>query len=148
MCFHVQNSRPDPLIAKKDIICYKYGTVGPDFGGEEVFRSRYQNHYYRFGKETERVPVRKRCGLFPRDMYITIGYHSYSNKKTARRHVNFCRQQIIRVNQSRQDLGLVPSEDPLPIKVVKCIIPKGVMYYYNSKTHEYVSEQIIVESIL
>lgn len=148
MCFYIQDSRPGPLVAKKDIICYKYGNVRSDFAGEEVFCSRYQNYYYRFGKKTERVPMAMRCPSVPWPPYITTGYHSYSNKKIACHHVTLCRQHITRNNQIRQDWGFDPSEDPLTIKVVKCIIPKGVQYYYNSETCEYVSEQIIVESIL
>ena len=147
MCFYIQDSRPNPLVAKKDIICYKYGTVGPDFKGEEVFYSRYQNYCYRFGEETKRVLVlRVKRDSVP---YITVGYHSYSNKKTARHHVTSCRRHITRVNQYRQErLGMGPSEDPLTIKVVECIIPKGTRYCYNSEYHEYVSEQIIIQSIL
>lgn len=148
MCFYVQVSRPDPLVAKKDIICYKYGIVCLDFEEEEVFRSRFQGYYYRFGKETERVPLRKQYGFFPWDLEITRGYHSYSNKKTARYDATLCRQEITKVNQFRQDRGTGPSEDPSTIKVVQCIIPKGTTYYYNSKAHEYVSEQIIIQSIL
>lgn len=148
MCFYIQDSRPDPLVAEKDIVCYKYGTVHPDFEGEEVFCSRYQNYHYRFGKENERVPVTVRRSSIPFPSYINVGYHSYSCKETAQVSATRCQQRITDINQHQESRGFGPVEDPLAVKVVKCIIPEGTVYYYNSDNQEYVSEQIIIESIL
>lgn len=59
--------------------------------------------------------------LSPIHDMILVGYHSYSNKREIK--FNF------------QDL-------------VKCIIPKGSIYYYNPYIKEYVSSNIIVQEFM
>ena len=88
---------------------------------------------YYFGKQCEKVQLRKRKGGFINDTSIHFqselevvneGYHSYTTKEEA----------IRRTFDKRI--------------AVQCIIPKGTRYYCNPDDKEYVSETIIIQKKL
>lgn len=116
MCFFIDEKHPNKKIAKKDITCYK-------------ILSKSWNSYYRNFKYELDTIYECPSSLFieksgPSDI-ITLGFHSYSNKKEA---IGVCGDRFA--------------------IIVKCIIPKGTEYYYNSKYKEYVSNKIkVIERI-
>ena len=78
-----------------------------------VLRALYRNSVYRIGETyTTKKFTRVLC-------YISKGRHSYSTSSKA-----------------KDERGGWPRLD---IVTVKCIIPKGTPYYYNSEDKEYVS---------
>ena len=126
MCFTVHKRYPNPLVAKRDIVCYKTMFSSP---GKEVFASMYRGFKYEIGKEYslgKELRVRYETGDFTCVVYRDIreGFHSFSNKK---------------------ELSDAASES---YSRVKCIIPEGSTYYYNPDDREYVSDRIrIIEEI-
>ena len=122
MCFIIDEKRPYKLTAKRDITCYK--VLNKDY------TSIVKYFQYEPGK------IHKGCIGKPEESSkgsiktIDIGFHSFSNKRTARLTIrDYLRNKFYRV-------------------IVKCIIPKGSEYYYNSNFKEYVSNKIIIKGIL
>lgn len=60
---------------------------------------------------------------------VNIGYHSYSSKKAVLMTYNSIFFKSNRI-------------------IVRCIIPEGTDYYYNSQYHEYVSNKIKIIDII
>lgn len=133
------------LIAKTDIIAYKYGsfkfcnTEGIP-GAQPLFISPSQCHRYLFNKTcrtTVKVYGPKKDHPFvtshPEDknMYVMEGFHTFKNKqaaiKTASKHSS--------------------SET---IVVVKCTIPKGSIYYEGSfgRAKSIASNKIIINEVV
>lgn len=116
MCFIVDKKRPDKMISKRDIVCYKVLTGN--------FASVIQGFQYELGKLYKGLIGSPRYNGFYGE--INVGFHSYSNKRRIPLPEKYCNTRIL----------------------VKYIIPKGSMYYYNSSVHEYVSNQIIIKEVL
>ena len=119
MCFYIHPKHPSKKIAKRDIICYKII--------KENYHSLNQDFPYQFNK----LYTNKKALLIERTngiLSIHIGYHSYSSK-----------------NKALLDYHLKLTKFLL---LVKCIIPKGSDYYYNTIAKEYVSNQIILQEII
>jgi hypothetical protein len=119
MCFIIHPKHPTAKIAKKDIICYKL--LDPHM---------HPRHYFSYppyvlGKlnPSIRLETTRWCPNM-----IELGYHSFSIQRMAKR---ICKA--------------FPMENPL---LVKCIIPKGELYYYNPDDYEYVSTNIIIKEII
>lgn len=120
MCFTVHPKYPDVKVAKRDIVCYKYG-----HSDGIVFISFCRDFAYEFGKVYSQRKRRWPCGFVSSSRspsYIEEGFHSFSNKKAI--------------------AGLFVGTK------VKCIIPKGAKYFYNPDAKEYVSNQIIIKEII
>lgn len=83
------------------------------------FISLFHGYPYKFKQ------LQPRVNLHPVDRTIREGYHSWA----------LCHWSL----QSPPDDGRIR---------VKCIIPKGSLYYYNPAYREYVSNQIIAQEIL
>lgn len=83
------------------------------------FISLFHGYPYKFQQ------LQPRVNLHPVNRNIQEGYHSWSVD-----HFSL---------QCPPDEGRVR---------VKCIIPKGSLYYYNPEFQEFVSDQIIVQEIL
>lgn len=124
MCFIIDRSSPNPLIADRDITCYKEGILKRRDDPEQVFVSPIQGYIYRFQElqpEVKLGPIQKGS------IYIYEGYHSYHPCHT-----------ILQSFTSGVDLRVL----------AKCIIPKGSTYYYNPWYLEYVSNRIVVLEVI
>lgn len=92
---------------------------------DENWHSLYRNFLYEINKlYIHPYALREEVGRRG-DKVIKQGYHSYSNKKAA----DFDYAKWYRI-------------------VVKCIIPEGAEYYYNSVYKEYVSNQIKIIEVI
>ena len=120
MCFVIDRSSPEPLIADSDIVCYKEGTLMHIDDGRPVFVSLFQGYIYRFQERQPELTLRPdRKG----SRYISKGYHSYHPRNSIlQSFTHECSSRVL----------------------VKCIIPKGSMYYYTPYYQEYVSSCLIV----
>jgi len=137
MCFNSTfdsnlQKEPIPLIAKKDIVCYKKMSVFKKDKGVRLRSSIFcdiekNNHVtkvcYELGKKYHAKDVNgKKAQLKPRtvDKYFSVseGFHSY--------------------NKLKKPGGYRTTN-------IKCTIPKGTKYFKNET--EYVSEEIIFNSI-
>jgi len=149
MCFYVDPRHPDEKTAKRDITCYKAGNVKEVWIMDSErklkithqFLSPYYYYLYDFEK-LYRLPrsIRKRkispnvrvvkCVkttyrvLCPDGFVIYNGFHSYSNK------------------------AYIAPPYYMEGIIVKCTIPKGAKYYYNSYLKEYVSDSIIINQLI
>ena len=125
MCFYIHPKHQEKKIAKRDIVCYKYGRVTK--AGNKFSPSCYTGFYYPFGEKVEqkgnRWPyIHTYRGFFPKR--IEKGFHSYSNKKAIK---GFTKRYY---------------------NIVKCIIPKGTEYFYDPKTKTYVSRALVVQEVI
>ena len=131
MCFTIHPKHPIAKIAKKDIICWKIvkKNLTPAMYGP-LYRSRP----YILGKLNPRITLRveKETNFWsiPKSE-INAGYHSYS-----------C------ISQLKRDMQRYYSVGPLAYSTVQCIIPKGEVYFFNPKEHQYVSSNIIIKEII
>lgn len=119
MCFYIDPKHPDKKKAKRDITCYKIIN--------KEWRSYIQIFKYVQGKtcsDGDALDIEKH--LFGMKV-IHRGYHSYSNKKIA---LHNCYQMAHKY------------------MLVRCIIPEGSDYYYNSSLHEYVSNKIKITDVI
>lgn len=107
--------------------------------------SLYQDYIYKLGESN---PIEKRMYVLPFNdtRKIIHGYHSYSYDKIS---INFDSSHScfnISNSSTQELLDWVIANDDF-YYVAECIIPKGVKYYLNPKG-EYVSESIIISSII
>jgi hypothetical protein len=140
MCFIIHPKHPVAKIAKKDIVCYKLL-----WHIEGEFRSIAMNYRYKLNKLNDKIILKTIsyiCGFDydPPDVLYCIGdkitiikdgYHSYSSKRTAISELAVFTEFAL--NKGTED------------KIHECIIPKGELYYFNPKNHEYVSTNIIIK---
>lgn len=119
MCFYIDSKHPNKRKAKKDINCYKILC--------KSWHSSIQGFQYVPGKTYSDDDALKCTRWYINEIHR--GYHSYSSKKAALRVYN-----SIFIKNSRI--------------IVKCIIPEGSDYYYNSQYHEYVSNKIKIIDII
>jgi len=136
MCFFIHKDYPNPLIASKNIPCYKLLDIcdcGIDIGvwenkikkGDII--SPYQNTLYfkrkKWYRKTKDKVLMLVDSLHLSNKYIVYtidrGLHSYSTEEVAR-------------------------SNKYDHKVYKAIIPIGTTYYYNPLSKEYVSEALEV----
>jgi hypothetical protein len=119
MCFKININYPEPLIADKDIECYKVLT--PNSTGKT--RSPFKNTIYH--RNIYKKPNVKKSILFfiknPIEHTINYGLHSCSTLERAEYWRGYGGN-----------------------KIYLAIIPKGSRYYYNPEKHEYVSKKLIV----
>lgn len=106
MCLYTNQTKP--LIAKKDITCYK--VVYYPYEADKQFRSEFRFFEYRIGHT-----YRLRTGVkqwLPNDAgYLYSGFHSFTTLKHALEYGG---------------KGMV---------LLKCVIPKGARYYVGGFTH-------------
>lgn len=119
MCFIIHPDYSKPLIADKNILCFKKGTLAWTgiYDIHRVFVSLFRGHIYRFQEPQPKIELNSEGG------FILEGYHSYTPEHT---------------------LVSLPACCFVSITLVKCIIPRGSTYYYNPDTHEYVSSSLMV----
>lgn len=130
MCFSIDKNNPDPKIAEKNIICYKIVDILRN--DKHHVSSLYHQYEYVIGELNEHVEL---VIKFPEDRLknltksfngmIDRGYHSYCTKTSAMLHIVFPHELLVR-----------------------CAIPEGTKYYYDSLEKEYVSETIIIDEIV
>lgn len=117
MCFYIDSKHQNKKKAKRGITCYKILLRN--------WKSTVRDFEYIQGiTYLDNDALNLERGIFGTDV-INRGYHSYSSK-----------------NKVLQAYGL---RDFYYKMIVKCIIPKGSEYYYNSDLKEYVSNQIIIK---
>lgn len=120
MCFTIHPNHTDALIAEEDIPCIKsYRIINKESG---LLASLYYNHLVHIGE----TYVLGDC-LEVISGEINEGFHSFDTGLCASEHV-------------LHNLG--------DLILVRCIIPKGTVYYQNSYCHEYVSESIKLVSVI
>ena len=121
MCFYLEKSNDKFKIADKDIICFK---IVRKTNLKNTFKSIHHNFLYKTKTLYAGLSflVIKNCSnndiIENYSKKIEQGYHSYYHNP----------QMISFTN----------------LITIKCKIPIGAMYFYNSETKEYVSNQIFV----
>lgn len=121
-----------PLIAKKDIICYKILT-------EDNYSPYYYKDYTSAIKNSDIIQDKtpERIEPFDNVFKISRGFiHTYSE-------LTILKYELYSIQSAFLLLGKV-------CKVYKCIIPKGSKYFVNTTGWEYCSKQLkfIEECIL
>jgi hypothetical protein len=120
MCFYTSLFAKGK-IAQEDIIVWKTGYKRED---KDTFRSPTQDYVYRLNVLQSRIKIKKELeciDLSGISLVINAGYHSYVNEP---------------ISEFRYQSEVV----------VKCIIPKGTVYYTNGSVN--VSETIIAIKIV
>jgi hypothetical protein len=113
MCLHTEQSKP--FTAGKDITCYK--VVNPA-NMDGVFRSVFQEFAYSLGVKY----VEKKFAKTVWSCTVHEGFHSYRTIDVARRHAFELSPYVV---------------------LIKCVIPKGSMYYESYTKEEYCSDTLI-----
>lgn len=120
MCFAIHPYHLHALTAEEDIPCFKqYRLINRENG---LLASLFYNHMVQVG-ETYILD----SSLEVISGQINEGFHSFD--------------MALYVNE-----GMLHNAKTQAL--VRCIIPKGTIYYQNPATHEYVSESIKVLSIM
>lgn len=127
MCFRIDNTYPDCLMAHKDIVCYKV-FIDKDIK-EDFFFSEFFKHLYVLNKEQRRALKIDGgdCLEVLNNRFIDKGFHSFSSIKKA---INYA--------------SVMEKSYGQKCYVVKCEIPKGSAYYYSKMHSEYVSSGIVL----
>lgn len=135
MCLELK--KPEIIVAKEDIICYKVmiepwrsngGWVSP-----YMFMCYWKGDTYELGKQLQLLDFSKTVKEYP--YLVEEGFHSFTSLSGAKKH----RKHLSMFNH---DNGFV---------IVKCTIPKGTTYveglFYSCGTrfHSFCSEKIICE---
>ena len=93
---------------------------------KEVIKHRLSKYITSLFKDfVYKIGIEYKQKMIVTGRWIDVGFHSYSNKAVLSKDNRFGYE----------------------IFFVKCIIPKGSEYYYNSYWCEYVSNQIIIKEI-
>jgi len=116
MCFTISEKFPKPLVAKRDITCYKLVFDKGKWSTHTGYEAACQRYAYYPSRTTKRVAVKP--SLYTANE-IHEGYHSYRSLK------------VVKEEQKKWITNLIP---------IKLIIPKGTTYYKNDR--EYVSERL------
>lgn len=134
MCFYVKNNKKAVTrwVALKDITCYKVIIKNND---PNMITSLHKKFNYKLKHiyKTKLKNINTKLDPNQPERYLTTihrGFHSYSNKHKA-------------ILEYKWEKGWGWS-----IEIVKCTIPKGSEFYYNSHDKEYVSNQIIIKQII
>ncbi len=134
MCFTIPKFKFVSKTAKDDIVCYKKVQAS----SLTVFYSSIIG--YKYEKEKLYIESQFKTTRKPFDFYgrhIEKGYHSWSNKCVV---FDYLIRQLSEIQNVLVYSGVTV--------FVKCIIPKGSRYWYNSKKEQYCSNQIIIKEIL
>jgi hypothetical protein len=118
MCFTVHFDHQEALTATKNIVCYKTGLKKGS-----KFESYWNEHIYIKRK------LQPHIELATNVLSIIHGYHSFTTKKRAVAQLAVAQLATTEI-------------------LVKCVIPKGALYYYNPDANEYVSSTIIFKRFL
>jgi hypothetical protein len=111
MCLS-ETTTKQPMIAEKDIICYKFLRQRESRGGLKTFHAPYQGNRYLFGKLNTYVQVK-----LDYDDEVEEGYHSFAKLKDAYETAE-SRNRVHSFDLSkRRDFVFV------------CVIPKGTPYF-------------------
>ena len=132
MCFHVDIKYPNRQRAEKPITCYKvllYNNLRSEYYSfYNLYKYKLNSLYTSFLEEPDREFNRNRIDrLLP--PIINRGIHSYSTLDSAKKFIG--EDAIFKVSV-----------------LVKCTIPEGAEYYYNSGYKEYVSDKIIIGDVM
>lgn len=121
MCFVKENIHTKPLVAHRDIICYK--TLAPTKKKKEL-TSVYQGFTYKIGANYFEQTFQHKAEEAIKNGWCALywGMHSYTSKVEAMKRFG-----------------------PL---VVKCIIPKGSLYYKNRELKEYISASLTIVEVI
>lgn len=122
MCFHIHPDYPNPILAEKDITCYKVLLKHPI---NKKFQSPYQYVPYEIETLIESEIGTPHYKVWEERNGIDSGLHSFSSIIRAGRYTN--------------------QEDNR--RIFKATIPKGSYYYFNPEKKEYVSNKLIVNRI-
>lgn len=115
MCFTISEKFPKPLVAKRDITCYKLVFGKGEWRTRTGYEAACQRYAYYPGRRTKRVVIKPL--IVEKNIYE--GYHSYRSLK------------VVKLEKREWYENLV---------IIKLIIPKGTLYYKNDR--EYVSERL------
>ena len=137
MCFYFKDhvNQETPLVADKDILCYK---VLNRFNDDKHFKSLHQGFKYSRGKTYE-IPAfgadhdlikDPGVGALINVHVITQGFHSFDSLGRAVSDADRLRWSSTMICWSSTMICLF-------------VIPKGTEYFYNSDAGEYVSKKII-----
>lgn len=123
MCFWIDRIKKDSIVAAEDIECkkvvYKVGWWNiRQLLSWSLFEGKIYRSQFRDFYYTTNF-LQKKIDLKINSYFIDKGYHSY--------HMN--KKEILHQSD---------------LVCIKCIIPKGTLYYKNDSSKEYVSETIIV----
>lgn len=118
MCFLIDDNDKDVKVAKTNIICYKVMYKSISLGID------YTSCIRLFDYKKHVVYYEELFHNTENKLLLYHGFHSIENKKSCSKYIH--------------KYGLET--------IVKCIIPKGSKYYYNSSTKEYISDHIFIGS--
>lgn len=139
-------------VAKNDIEMYKVMVMKP-LEDEELFYSAYHDFpykkgdLYKLGSQTEIDMLREESITFYR---IFKGFHSYNSQSTflCKEHNNIGESLAVysidkgKVESYIENDGITPRI----LKKVRCVIPKGSVYFEN-EFGEIVSNKIIIKNV-
>lgn len=114
MCFYIHPICPEPLVATEDIHCFK-AVNRNRIKGHFKYRTPYQNYPLNSG---DKLISQIETAPFRNEGKIEEGIHSCITIENAERHYS--------------DV------------VLKAIIPKGSVYYFNPRHGEYVSDKLVI----
>lgn len=128
MCFYIHPNHQQMKTATKDIMCFKI----LDSRRESPFRYFYYEFNKLYKSQISFVPNKilgenGKIKVLP-STKIDTGLHSLISKKAA---VRFKRERFV-----------------YQYLIYEAVIPAGANYYYNPDTGEYVSNRLIVKSIV
>ena len=133
MCFYINNLDPNPLVAQKDITCYKVmDNMGAHSG---YYRSlvypKQNNDYYFHIADT----------MIPDKLGLPIEYErDYQGEYKCVNHGIHSKITIF----NAMNMAYPKNYEWYDRAVIKCIIQKGTTFYQNLDTMEYVSEKLIL----
>ena len=125
MCFRTKN--PQKRIAESDVTCYKVVYVH-----KKKINSYFKDFPYKLNKKYFQ-PILFYKGEFSR---AEEGFHSYDKVEYTFKYCGLC-------IESTYFFTYINSNE----RIVKCIIPKGTVYYKNEHG-EIISESIIIKKII
>lgn len=137
MCLEVK--KPEIIVAKEDIVCYKVMIEFP--GDKGAWQSPFLHMVYKEGRTYE---LGKKLNFTREYRYYTVeeGFHSFANLSDALLFLN-----VYEVRYPWRFMGI----GRYAYVIVKCIIPEGTTYAEglfddcNNKFHSFCSEKIICE---
>lgn len=116
MCFTISEKFPKPLVAKRDITCYKLVFGKGEWRTHKGYEAAVQSYAYYPGRTTKKVDIKP--SLYTANE-IHEGYHSYRSLQAVNKQKHIWSDSFV---------------------TLKMVIPKGTTYYKNDR--EYVSERL------
>ena len=127
MCFDKEVSNYTHKVAKEDIVCYKV-VLRYESEGKPRWLSLYQNFIYEQGEVYDEKLSDSLLWTFDRQPWLKCYvYHSYSDLRG------------LEINE----ISWLYAHQAV---LVKCIIPKGAIYWVNEHKHRYASSAIKIVS--